>query len=484
MEMDEKRIREIVSQVVSGIKEADQRPAETPSAPSAAPATAPTAVAPGEDGVFDEIDAAIDAARQAQGALVAFGMSKRFEIVEAMRKAALDSSRSMAEKARAETKMGNVEDKVLKNEYTAKLTPGPEVLKTDAITGDEGCTLIERGPFGVILAVTPSTNPTSTVTNNGIMMVSAGNGVFFSPHPGARECTLEQMQVLNRAIVAAGGPPNLMTGVAESSLRTVVQAMKHPNIDLISATGGAAVVRAALESGKPSVCAGPGNPPALVDETADIAKAAEHIIRGGTYDNNLPCIDEKTVVVVEAVADRLIEAMERNNTYIATEAEADRIVEACIQDDSPTRDLIGQEATAILERAGVAAPANTKCVVLDHRPEDCPIVQHEQMMPVLPVLRAPDFESGVELAIRTEHGFKHTAAIHSTSIDHITHFARAIDTTVFVANAPAYAWVGVGAEGWLSQTIAGPKGGGGGVTDARTWTRQRMIAFGGSLRVV
>jgi propionaldehyde dehydrogenase len=482
MEMDEKRIRDIVAQVVAGIKEAEERPAERVAERPPAAAPAAPAVVPGRDGVFEEMDAAIDAARQAQKELLALGMVKRAAIIEAMRQAALDSARGMAEKARAETKMGNVEDKVLKNEYTARLTPGPEVLKTEAITGDEGGTLIERGPFGVILAITPSTNPTSTVTNNGIMMVSAGNGVFFSPHPGARECTLEQMQILNRAIVAAGGPPNLMTAVAESSLRTVVQAMKHPNIDLIAATGGAAVVRAALESGKPSVCAGPGNPPALVDETADLAKAADFIIRGGIYDNNLPCIDEKTVIVVESVADRLIEEMRRHNAYIATESETARIVDACIQDDSPTRDLIGQEATVILERAGVSAPAETKCVILDQRPETCPIVQHEQMMPVLPVLRVPTFEEGMELAIRTEHGFRHTAAIHSDSIDHITRFAKAIDTTVFVANAPAYAWVGVGAEGWLSQTIAGPTGQG--VTDARTWTRQRMIALGGSLRVV
>jgi propionaldehyde dehydrogenase len=182
------------------------------------------------------------------------------------------------------------------------------------------------------------------------------------------------------------------------------------------------------------------------------------------------------------VADRLVEEMQRHNAYVATESEADRIVEVCIQDDSPTRDLIGQDATVILERAGISAPPATKCVVLDRRPEDCPIVQHEQMMPVLPVLRVESFDEGVEVAIRTEHGFKHTAAIHSDSIDRITRFAKAIDTTVFVANAPAYAWVGVGAEGWLSQTIAGPTGEG--VTDARTWTRQRMIALGGSLRVV
>jgi propionaldehyde dehydrogenase len=414
------------------------------------------------------MDAAIAAARHAQRELVALGMDKRCEIIEAMRKAALESAQEMAHKARTETGMGNTADKVLKNEYTARLTPGPEVLKTDAITGDQGCTLIERAPYGVILAVTPSTNPTSTVTNNGIAMIAAGNGVFFSPHPGARECTLEQMRILNRAIVAAGGPPNLMTAVADSSLRTVRRA--------------AGVVRAALESGKPAVCAGPGNPPALVDETANRALAAEHILRGAAYDNNLPCIDEKVVVVVDSVADELVRAMERAGAYVASEDEARRLAEVCFTEDAPTRDLIGQDATVILERAGLSAPSGTRCVVIPDCPDDCPFAHHEQMMPVLPIVRVPDFEAGMRAAIELEQGFKHTAAIHSDSIERITRFARAIECTILVANAPAFAWVGVGAEGWLSQTIAGPTGQG--VTDPRTWTRQRMIALGGSLRVV
>jgi propionaldehyde dehydrogenase len=432
--------------------------------------------------VFDDTDAAIAAARQAGRELVALGMDRRRGIIEAMRRAALDSAREMAEKARAETRMGNVADKVLKNEYTARLTPGPEVLRTEAITGDQGCTLVERGPYGVILAITPSTNPTSTVTNNGIAMVSAGNGVFFSPHPGARECTLEQMRILNRAIVAAGGPPNLMTAVADSSLRTVVQAMKHDGIDLISATGGAGVVRAALESGKPAVCAGPGNPPALVDETADLAQAAEHVLRGASYDNNLPCIDEKVVIAVEPVAERLVQEMEQAGAYVAQREEARRLAGVCFTDDAPTRDLIGQDAAVILERAGLSAPAGTRCVLIPECPGDCPFVKHEQMMPVLPLLRVPDFETGLKAAIEIEHGLKHTAAIHSDSIDRISRFARVMECTIIVANAPAFAWVGVGAEGWLSQTIAGPTGQG--VTDPRTWTRQRMVALGGSLRVV
>jgi len=475
MDFDERRVREIVAQVLTRIREEDQRPASPP---------AP--LRPGEggghDGVFADMDDAIAAAREAQRELVALGMDKRAEIVEAMRQAALASARDMAEKARAETKMGNVADKVLKNEYTARLTPGAEVLTTDAITGDEGCTLIERAPYGVILAITPSTNPTSTVTNNGIAMVAAGNGVFFSPHPGARDCTLEQMQILNRAIVSAGGPPNLMTAVADSSLRTVVQAMKHDGINLISATGGAGVVRAALESGKPAVCAGPGNPPALVDETADLARAAEHILRGASYDNNLPCIDEKVAVVVQSVADRLVQEMDRAGAYIARGSEAQRLAEVCFTGDAPTRELIGQDAPVILERAGLSAPSGTRCVVIEDCPEGCPFARHEQMMPVLPIVRVPDFEAGVRVAVELEHNHKHTAAIHSDSLDRITRFARAIECTIFVANAPAFAWVGVGAEGWLSQTIAGPTGQG--VTDPRTWTRQRMIALGGSLRVV
>ncbi|MBM3497293.1 MAG: aldehyde dehydrogenase family protein [Armatimonadetes bacterium] len=479
MDFDEKRIQEIVGQVLARIREAEQRPASPP-APS--PAGEERGAGGEASGVFEELDAAISAARVAQRELVALGMERRREIIAAVREAALGSAREMAEQARAETRMGNTADKVLKNEYTARLTPGPEVLATEALTGDQGCTLVERAPHGVILAITPSTNPTSTVTNNGIAMVSAGNGVFFSPHPGARECTLEQMRILNRAVVGAGGPANLMTAVADSSLRTVVQAMKHEGIDLISATGGAGVVRAALESGKPAVCAGPGNPPALVDETADLARAARDILRGASYDNNLPCIDEKVVVVVQSVADALVQEMERAGAYVARGGEAGRLAEVCFTEGAPTRELIGQDAEVILDRIGARAAPGTRCIVIEDCPGDCPFAVHEQMMPVLPIVRVPDFEAGVRYAVAIEHGLKHTAAIHTDSVERITRFARAMECTIFVANAPAFAWVGVGAEGWLSQTIAGPTGQG--VTDPRTWTRQRMIALGGSLRVV
>jgi propionaldehyde dehydrogenase len=208
----------------------------------------------------------------------------------------------------------------------------------------------------------------------------------------------------------------------------------------------------------------------------------QSLLRGATYDNNLPCIDEKVVLVVERVADRLVEEMARSGAYVASREEAARLTEVCFRDDAPARELIGQDASTILERAGVAGPSSARCVVLDHCSAESPFVGHEQMMPVLPIVRVPSFEAGVELAVRVEHGFRHTAVIHSDSLDRITRFARAIGTTIFVANAPAFAWVGVGAEGWLSQTIAGPTGQG--VTDARTWTRQRMIALGGSLRVI
>jgi propionaldehyde dehydrogenase len=473
MDFDEKRLQQIVAQVLTRIRDEEQRDASPP---------APLPRGEGSAGVFVSLDEAVAAAREAQRELAGLGMGKRGEIIAAMREAALASAREMAEAARAETNMGHAGDKRLKNEYTARLTPGPEALTTDVLTGDQGCTLIERAPYGVILAITPSTNPTATVTNNGIAMVSAGNGVLFAPHPSARECTLEQMRILNRAIVRAGGPANLLAAVEDSSLRTVVQAMKHDGINLISATGGAGVVRAALESGKPAVCAGPGNPPALVDETADLPRAAEHILRGASYDNNLPCIDEKVVVVVESIAERLVQGMERAGAYVARGAEAARLAQVCFTDEAPTRELIGQDAEVILERAGLRGEPGTRCVVIADCPGECPFARHEQMMPVLPIVRVPDFEAGVRYAVAIEHGLKHTAAIHSDSIERITRFARAIECTIFVANAPAFAWVGVGAEGWLSQTIAGPTGQG--VTDPRTWTRQRMVALGGSLRVV
>jgi propionaldehyde dehydrogenase len=483
MLLDERKIEEIVSKVVSTLRTEASLPAAP--APTVEPTEAEREAAPPPppieiegEGVFREIGEAIAAARQAQGELMALSLKRRGELLDAMRQAGLKHAAELARMAVEETGMGRVEHKILKNEMAARSTPGLEDLPIRTLAGDEGLTLIQGTPYGTILAITPSTNPTSTVINNAISMVAAGNSVVFCPHPGARRCTLQTMILLNQAILEAQGPRNLLTSVGNPTLRVVVEAMKSPDIHLICATGGAGVVRAALESNKKAIVAGPGNPPVIVDETADLEKAARDIIEGACFDNNIPCVAEKILVAVEAIADPLLRAMRQRGAYQVTGSDIARLTHLVIQDGEVNKAYIGKDATVILEAIGIRAPHDTRLIVLE-ADQDHPLVQHEQMMPVLPLVRVRDFERALQVALEVEHGFGHTAIIHSRNTEHITRYAQLAGTTIFVANAPSYAWAGLEGEGYPSLTVAGSSGEG--ITSARSFLRQRHLVYAGGM---
>jgi hypothetical protein len=199
----------------------------------------------------------------------------------------------MAQMGVAETKMGNVPHKTAKHILVADKTPGTEDITSTARTGDNGLTLTEMAPFGVVGAITPSTNPSETVICNSMGMIAAGNGVVFNPHPGAIATSNYAVNLVNRASAEAGGPKVLVASVASPTLQTADVMYKHPAVKLLVCTGGPGVVKSVLSSGKKAIGAGAGNPPVIVDDTADIAKAAKDIIDGCTFDNNLPCIAEK-----------------------------------------------------------------------------------------------------------------------------------------------------------------------------------------------
>ena len=298
-QIDEKQIEQIVAQVLTTL----QRDA-TVTTPTPTPVTTSS-----RSGVFTTVEAAISAAKTAQEELAKLGFAKRREIIEAIKQVSLENAKRLADFAVQETKMGNVDHKVMKNEGAVNLSPGIEDLVSESMSGDDGTLLIEYVPFGIINSITPTTNPTSTVINHAIIMISAGNSVVFSPHPNARECTEETMHVINEGIVNAGGPANLLTSVTNATLRTAKEIMDHADVSMVVATGGASVVRAALTSGKKAIAAGPGNPPAIIDETADIPKAARHVIAGTSFDNNLLCIGEKALFVVESVANETIQEL-------------------------------------------------------------------------------------------------------------------------------------------------------------------------------
>jgi acyl-CoA reductase-like NAD-dependent aldehyde dehydrogenase len=368
------------------------------------------------------------------------------------------------------------------------LTPGPEDLEPHAVTGDHGMMVTEYAPYGVIGAITPTTNPTSTIINNSIAILSAGNAAVFNVHPNAKRTSAENVRVLNRAIVGAGGPLDLVTAVAEPTLESAKALMVHPDVPVLLVTGGPGVVQEALRTPKKSITAGPGNPPAVVDTTADIEKAGRDIVRGASFDNNVICTDEKTTIVVDSVADRLIQAMTAAGAYRVKEHELRRLERVIFKELGPPNKpgvinpaWIGKDAAKILAEIGVSVDPAVRLIVAEV-PVEHSLVWTEQMMPVMPVARVRDVDAAIDLAVRSEHGFRHTASIHSTNVATITRMARAMNCSIFVANGPNVAGLGEGGEGFTSFSIASPTGEG--LTRPRTFSRVRRVTVVGALRIV
>lgn len=442
------------------------------------------------DGVFDTMEEAIEAAYEAQKKYSKYSIEQREKFIAAMRKAILDNAMSIATLCVNESGMGRIDHKYLKLKLTAEKTPGTEVLQTTAYTGDKGLTLVENGAFGVIGSITPSTNPAATVACNGIGMLAAGNTVVFSPHPGAFNSSLAMLRALNKAIKEAGGPDNLLTSVKKPYLEGTNVMLKHDKIRMVVATGGPGIVKMVLSSGKKAIGAGAGNPPVVVDETADIKKAARDIIAGCTFDNNLPCIVEKEAIVVEAVYEELIKEMKNNRAvYELNDEEAEKVAKLVLVYNnennahcaSANKKFVGKDAKYILQSIGKTNVDGIECLI--YRAEnDHPFVQEELMMPILPIVKAKNFEEALKLAIQDEHGNRHTAIMHSKNVDNLTRMAREIDTTIFVKNAPSYAGIGFGGEGHTTFTIAGPTGEG--LTNAASFTRQRRCTMVESFRIV
>ena len=470
-QIDEKQIEEIVSQVLRTLQQ---------DAPVTVQPTASVGVSSSQSGVFSTASEAIAAAKTAQAALVKLGFAKRREIIEAIKEVSLANAKRLADLAVQDTNMGNAAHKMMKNEGAVTLSPGVDDLISEAISGDLGTLLIEYVPFGVINSITPTTNPTSTVINHAIVMLSAGNAVVFSPHPNARDCTEETMHVINEAIVKAGAPPNLLTSVANASLRTAKEIMEHPDIAMLVATGGASVVKAALSSGKKTIAAGPGNPPAIIDETADVQEAAKHVIAGTSFDNNLLCIGEKALFVIESVANDTVQELTQNGGHLLNVSQREALEAVVTEKGESNKEYIGKDATTILNAAGITAPAQTVAIVVEV-PADHNFVINEYLMPILPVVRCRDFDEALTGAVRAEGGRGHTAVLHTNNMKRITQFTKAMDCSVVVINAPSYASCGLEGEGFLAMTIAGPTGEG--FTRPRTFTRQRRLTIANNLSV-
>jgi propionaldehyde dehydrogenase len=440
------------------------------------------------DGIFPSIGDAVHAASRAYVDYQRIGLQGRKAIVAAIRAAMLEQAERLAEMAVAETGLGRVADKIVKNRLVTTKSPGPEDLELEAVTGDEGMMVTEFAPFGVVAAITPTTNPTSTIINNTIAIVSAGNALVFNVHPNAKHVSAENIRLINHAIVAAGGPENLVTAIPEPTIDSAKELMHHPDVRLLLVTGGPAVVREALKTDKRAVTAGPGNPPAVVDQTADVEKAARDVVAGASFDNNVICTDEKTTIVVDTVADRLVRAMAQSGAYVLKEHELRRLERVIFTELGPPGKpghvnpaWIGKDAGVILREVGIRVDDDVRLLVAEV-PREHNLVWTEQMMPVMPVVRVPGVEQAIDLAVRSEHGFRHTASIHSTNVETITTMARAMNCSIFVANGPNFAGLGQGGEGFSSFSIASPTGDG--LTRPRTFSRERRITVVGALRIV
>jgi acyl-CoA reductase-like NAD-dependent aldehyde dehydrogenase len=479
--IDEKKIEEIVARVLDRLGGGPTR-APAPRAEPAPAAAGKPNLPRGTNGVYADADQAVQAARRAFEHNERTPVAVRVKMVEAMRRAVLANNEALSRYAVEETGLGRYEDKLAKNQLVAEKTPGPEILRAVAYTGDDGLMLTERAPYGVLLAVTPTTNPTETILCNAIGMVAAGNAVVFNVHPSAAQTCNWCVHLLNEAIQAAGGPRDVVVSIERPTVESAQLLMKHPAVRLVVVTGGPVVVKQAMNSGKKVIAAGPGNPPAVVDETANLDKAAEAIVRGASLDNNIVCIAEKEIIAVDAIASELIRRLE-SQPVLRLDARQIRALEGVIlEGDHVNKAWVGKDAGLIAQQIGASGHGHDLRLLLCEVEEGHPFVQHELLMPVLPLFRVRDAAEAVAAALRVEHGFHHTATMHSRNVDHMAAMARMCNCSIFVKNDASHAGLGLGGEGYTSFTIASPTGEG--LTTAVHFTRERRCTLKDAFRFV
>lgn len=475
MQFDENLIRNVVAQVLNEVGPMPSSAGETSSA------------AGGQYGIFYDADSAVRAARAAFEQLRQRSVEERKQVIDIIRRISIDNCEELGLMEMDETGIGRPEHKIEKLKTLGELSPGTEFIETKAYSGDHGLAIIERAPFGVIGAITPVTHSLPTITGNAVSMIAGGNTVVVNPHPSGKLVAAEGVRRFNEAIFEEVGIDNIICVIAEPTLETANDLFAHRDIALICVTGGPAVGRAALNSGKRAIVAGPGNPPVVVDETADLDNAARCIIQGASYDNNLLCIAEKEVFVVDSVFDQMMAAMRNAGAAQLNKAQIAQLTSRAIvqvgddQHDAACKDFIGRDASFLADAAGVSIPEGTE-LVFGETDEDHPFVSVEQMMPFVPFVRARDVDHAIALAKEYEHGFRHTAIIHSRNVRNMTKMGRELDTTLYVKNGPCMAALGLGGEGYLSFSIAGPTGEG--VTTPNTFTRERRCSMIDELRVV
>lgn len=485
MKITDNQINAIVDRVV------DQLAGGSPAEPAAAasPSTGPPAPAPhvsldigGNRGCFPDIDSAINAAEKAFLEYRSVPLEQRKRIVAAIRQICMHHLPDLARIAVEETGLGRYDDKLKKNELAIRKTPGVEDVEPRAFTGDDGLSVEERAPFGVIGSITPCTNPSETIICNGIGMIAGGNTVAFNPHPSAKKTSIFTIDLMNKAAISEGAPPNLFTTVMSPTIQSAQALMKHPKNRLLVVTGGPAVVKAAMQSGKRVIAAGPGNPPVVVDDTADLDKAGKDIVTSGSCDNNIICVVEKEIIATSGAAEGLKKSLVKHGAVELGAYQTRRLAKVILNDDGhPNKQWVGKDIQLILKEIGMDVDPSKRLAFMETDPNH-PFATEELLMPVIPFIRVKNVDAAIELAYQLEAGCFHTAAMHSRNIDHMHKMAVKMNTSIFVKNGMALAGLGLEGEGPTSFTIASPTGEG--LTTARSFTRIRRCVLSGYFRIV
>jgi aldehyde dehydrogenase len=490
-QISETEIQRIVQDVLRSLGNEATRAAPAAAGPPVSPAAAPSTAPPvtGDHGVFERVDEAVAASEAAFHALGEVTLAQRGEIIRAIRRTCEANAEDFSRRTVEETGIGRVDHKIEKHLAAARLTPGIEDLEQKAWTGDHGLTVVEMAPWGVIGAVLPATHPVPTLTSNAIGMIAAGNSVYFGPHPASKAVSAHAVRLYNQAIVAAGGPRNLITTVQNPTIEAAQEMFKHPTVSLLVITGGPGVVKAAMSASKKAICAGPGNPPVVVDETADLKKAARDIFTGATFDNNIICISEKEVFCVESVFEELKRNLIDCGSYELSSYQIEQLAKLAFGVETATtcagarlnRDMVGRDASVLAKMIGLTVDPGIELLIGETEFGNV-FVQEEQMMPFLPLVRCPNVDQAIDMAKRAERNFRHTAIIHSKNVETMTKMAKVMDCSVFVKNGPSMAGDGLGGEGYMSFSIATPTGEG--ITSTRTFTRQRRCTLVDYFRIV
>lgn len=484
--MDSQAIEAIVAEVLGKLG--------TPAAKSACSCKAehaPAIISGGGSrmGVYTDVQPAVAAANEAQQKLRKGGYAARREAVALIKAMCSDNAEPWGKFEFDETKIGRLDHKVAKLKGIPGL-PGVEWLSPYGMSGDHGISMEEQAPFGTIAAISPVTHSIPTIAANAITMISSGNSVVVNAHPGGAKSAAMAVAAFNEALQKRIGIANLVTIIEQPSIESFNTLVKADGIDLICVTGGPAVVRAAMSSGKRAVCAGPGNPPVLIDATADLHQAARDIILGGAFDNNLLCIGEKQVFVVAEVFDAFIAAFKQAGAAMLNDAQLDKLTKATFtyKEDGGgcshpvlNREIVGADPQLLAKHAGATIPAGTELLfaVTDF---DHPFVQEEQMTPMVPVIKVRDVAEGIEKCVASEHGYRHSAMCHSKDIKVLTEMGRAMDCTLFVKNGPCIAGLGMGGEGYSNFSIATTTGEG--IVTPATFTRKRRCVMVDNLNII